>query len=62
VSGDTQACLDGGGKQPFHACDEVTVGVHACGLGFEIALILPPLLWLRSRRRGFRASRAGRSS
>ena len=51
LPGDTQACLDGGGEQPFHACDPVTVGVHACGLGFEIALALPPLLWLRSRRR-----------
>jgi probable HAF family extracellular repeat protein len=49
--GDTQACLEGGGEQPFHDCDPVTVGVHACGLGFEIALILPPLLWLRSHRR-----------
>ncbi len=26
-----------------------TVG---CGIGFELALILPPLLWLRNRRRG----------
>jgi len=54
--GDTEACLDGGGEPPFHACDDVTVGVFGCGLGFEIALALPPLLWLRSRRR--RARRA----
>jgi probable HAF family extracellular repeat protein len=62
LPGDTQACLDGGGEQPFHACDPVTVGVRACGLGFEIALLLPPLLWLRSHRRGVRSSRAERSS
>jgi len=60
--GDTQACLDGGGEQPFHDCDPVTVGVRACGLGFEIALAIPPLLWLRSHRRRIRSSRAGRSS
>jgi probable HAF family extracellular repeat protein len=60
--GDTQACLDGGGEQPFHDCDPVTVGVRACGLGFEIALAIPPLLWLKSHRRRIRSSRAGRSS
>ncbi len=48
---DAQACLDGGGEQPFHACDPVTVRALACGLGFELALLLPPLLWLRSHRR-----------
>jgi len=54
--GDTEACLDGAGEPAFHACDDVTVGSLACGLGFEIALALPPLLWLRSRTR--RARRA----
>jgi hypothetical protein len=27
---------------------------NGCGLGFEIALLLPPLVWLRQMRRGNR--------
>jgi hypothetical protein len=40
-----------GGFQIFEFTEDL-----ACGLGFEAALLLPPLLWLRSRRR--RAARA----
>jgi len=51
--GDTQACLRGAiGGQPFRACDGVLVIMgRGCGLGFELAPILPALLWLRGRRR-----------
>lgn len=49
---DTQACLQGTiGGQPFGGCDAVVVINYACGLGIELAPILPVLLWLRGRRR-----------
>jgi hypothetical protein len=50
--GDTQACLQGQiSGQPFRGCDDVVVIMFkGCGLGFELAPILPLLLWLRGRR------------
>jgi hypothetical protein len=51
ATGDTEACvtaetLDG---TPLAGCDSITTS--PCGEGYMVALVLPPLLWIRGRRR-----------
>ena len=49
---DTEACVVGEtfDGTTFESCDEILV-ISMCGLGFELVLLLPGLMWLRERRR-----------
>jgi hypothetical protein len=58
ASGDTLACVTGETVhgEAFEGCDAVnTNSPPTCGIGFELALLLPQLMWLRRRLRRTRA-------
>ena len=55
TASDTRVCLQGTLEgTPFHSCTLVPVaetGKPVCGFGFDLAILLPPLLWLRRGRK-----------
>ena len=54
--GDIEACLTGERVDgtAFEACDDIRTvggGFGGCGIGAELAFLLPPLMWVSRRRR-----------
>ena len=53
--GDTEACVTGETLDgvPLEDCDEIHTSPPGwgCGIGYELAFLLLPVMWLRQRRR-----------